>query len=83
MISNPMQIAQPNGNPQRCAFVQNSDNTVTNIIVANPAVDPAPEGCTLVALSDDSPVSFGWIYDPATGQFTDPNPPASPEETPA
>lgn len=26
---------------------------------------------------------FGWIYDPATGQFTDPNPPASPEETPA
>ena len=43
--------------------------------MADPATDPAPEGCTIVGLPDDSPVSFGWIYDPATGQFTDPNPP--------
>lgn len=83
MFGGPMQMVQPNGTPQRCALVQNSDNTVINIIVADPSVDPAPEGCTLVALPDDSPVSFGWIYDPATGQFTDPNPPAQPEETPA
>jgi len=65
MFGGPMQMAPINGNPQRCAVVQNSDNTVANIIVADPAVDPAPEGCTLVALPDDSPVSFGWIYDPA------------------
>ena len=79
-IMGPMIMSPPNGTPQRCALVQNSDNTVINIIVADPAVDPAPEGCTLVVLPDDSPVSFGWIYDPATGQFTDPNPPA-PEPT--
>lgn len=57
------------------ALVDIQTNIVINIIVADPAVDPAPEGCTLVGLPDDSPVSFGWIYDPATGQFTDPNPP--------
>ena len=78
MFGGPMQIIQ-NGNPQKCALVQNSDNTVINLIMADPAVDPAPEGCTLVGLPDDSPVSFGWIYDPATGTFTDPNPPAPSE----
>jgi hypothetical protein len=62
------------------AVVQNSNETVINVIVADPSVDPAPEGCTLVALPEGSPVTFGWIYDPITGQFTDPNPPA-PEPT--
>ena len=57
---------------QNCALIQNSDETVINIIVADPVVDPAPEGCLLVALPEDSPVTFGWIYDPATGQFTAP-----------
>jgi hypothetical protein len=57
------------------AVVQNSDNTVINIIVADPTHDDAPEGCILVALPDDSPVTFGWPYNPSTGQFTDPNPP--------
>ena len=54
------------------AVVQNSDETVINIIMADPAVDPAPDGCTLIALPEGSPVTFGWIYDPATGQFTAP-----------
>jgi len=54
------------------ALVQNSDQTVINVIVADPSVDPAPEGCTLVALPEGSPVTFGWIYNPATGQFTAP-----------
>ena len=62
------------------ALVDIQTNIVINIIVADPAVDPAPEGCILVGLPDDSPVTFGWIYDPATGQFTDPNPTA-PEPT--
>ena len=46
---------------------------VINFIMADPSVDPAPEGTILVGLPDDSPVDIGWIYDPATGQFTDPN----------
>lgn len=66
----------------RCAVVDSS-NIVVNLIMADPTVDPAPEGCILVGLADDDSVSIGWIYDPATGQFTDPNPPAPPEETPA
>jgi len=76
IFGGPMIPAPVNGNPQRCALVQNSDETVINIIIADPAVDPAPEGCTIIGIPDDSPVSFGWIYDPATGTFTDPNPPA-------
>jgi len=64
----------------RCAVVQNSDNIVVNLIMADPSVDPAPEGTILVGLPDDSPVSIGWLYDPATGQFTDPNPPQEEEE---
>ena len=59
----------------RCAVV-NSSNIVVNVIMADPSVDPAPEGCILIGLPDDSPVSFGWLYDPATGQFTDQNQPA-------
>ena len=77
MMGGPMIPAPVNGTPQRCALVQNSDNTVINIIVADPKEDPAPEGCILVGLLEDSPVPFGWIYDPATGQFTNPNPPAN------
>lgn len=56
------------------AVVQLSDNIVINVIVADPSVDPSPEGCLLVGLPDGSPVTFGWIYDPATGQFSDPIP---------
>lgn len=58
------------------AVVQISDNIVINIIVADPAIDPAPEGCLLVGLPESSPVTFGWIYNPSNGTFTDPNPPA-------
>jgi hypothetical protein len=59
----------------RCALVQNSDNIVVNLIMADPSTDTAHDGTTIVGLPDDSPVSFDWIYDPTTGQFTDPNPP--------
>lgn len=73
----PMQMVEANGNPQRCALVDESTNVVINIIVADPAVDPAPSGTIIVGLPDGSPVTFGWIYDPATGTFTDPNPPSN------
>lgn len=72
----PMQMSPVNGTPQNCALVDSATNIVVNIIVADPAEDPAPTGMIIVGLPEGSPVTFGWIYDPATGQFTDPNPPA-------
>lgn len=54
----------------RSALIQN--NTVVNVIVADPAVDPSPEGHIMIALSNDSPVSIGWTYDGS--HFVDPNP---------
>ena len=65
----------------RCALVNDTTNIVENLIVADPATDPAPAGYVIIGLPDDSPVAVGWIYDPATQTFTDPNPPA-PEPTP-
>lgn len=59
----------------KCAVVSLSDNTVINVILADPSIDPAYEGTRLVGIDDNFPVSMGWIYDPATEQFTDPNPP--------
>lgn len=55
----------------RTALINASSNIVENIIVADPAVDPAPPGAILVALPDDSPVAIGWLYD--GNGFTDPN----------
>lgn len=52
---------------------------VVNIIVADPAIDPPPDGCILVGLVEGEPCNIGWIYDPATNTFYDPNPPP-PEE---
>jgi hypothetical protein len=49
--------------------------TVVNIIVADPSSDPPPEGCALVGIVDGEPCDIGWIYDPATNTFSDPNPP--------
>jgi len=59
----------------KCAVVSLSDNAVINVILADPSIDPAYEGTRLVGIDDDFPVRIGWIYDPATGEFTDPNPP--------
>jgi hypothetical protein len=56
----------------RSAVVKINDNIVINVIMANPAVDPCPAGYILVLLAADSSVSKGWIYNPSTGQFTEP-----------
>jgi hypothetical protein len=56
----------------RCAVVEISSGLVTNLIIADPAVDPAPDGSLLIGLPDDSPVSIGWIWDGEN--FIDPNP---------
>lgn len=57
----------------RSALIDNSTNIVTNVIMADPSVDPSPDGFFMIALPDDSPVSIGWLYDGS--QFIDPNPP--------
>lgn len=59
----------------KCAVVSLSDNTVINVILADPSLDPAYEGTRLIGIDDNFPVRMGWIFDPATGQFTDHNPP--------
>lgn len=57
----------------RCAVIQNSDNLVVNIIIANPE-DLPPLGCFLVDIDDKPYVDIGWFYDPATGDFYPPPP---------
>lgn len=56
----------------RCALVNQSTNIVENVIVADPSVDPSPSGYVIIGIPDDSPVCIGWLYDPATEQFTNP-----------
>jgi hypothetical protein len=56
-----------------CAVVSQDALTVVNIIVADPSSDPPPEGCALVVLTPGEPCDIGWIYDPATNTFSDPN----------
>lgn len=58
----------------RCALVDNSTNLVTNLIMADPAVDNAPDGFLLIGLSDTDPVEIGWLWD---GENF--NPPVHPE----
>lgn len=56
----------------RCALVNQSTNIVENVIVADPSVDPSPNGYVIIGIPDDSLVCIGWLYDPATGQFSQP-----------
>ena len=59
--------------PLFCAIVNNSDNLVTNLIVADPRVDPAPAGFTIVGLPEGSLVTRDWRYDRYGHRFIDPN----------
>lgn len=61
------------------AVVEQDTLIVVNIIVADPAVDPPPVGCVLIGLDPSEPCNIGWLYDPATNTFSNPNPPP-PEE---
>lgn len=56
----------------KCAVVQESDDVVINIIIADPDVDPPPLGCILIDVAN-TPCDIGWIYDPATGTFSPPS----------
>lgn len=54
----------------RCALIDLSTNLVVNLIIADPAIDPAPNGYLIVGLPDDSLVDMGWTYN--NGEFTPP-----------
>jgi hypothetical protein len=56
------------------AALINSTNVVVNIIVWD-STCVAPTGTTAIVLPDDYYVSIGFVYDPVTQTFTDPNPP--------
>jgi len=45
---------------------------VINLIVADAATDPPPDGCELIDVTNGPPCSIGWTYDPATGLFAPP-----------
>lgn len=61
----------------RCAVIDIATNVVMNVIVADAAVDVAPEGYLFVNVESCGP---GWVYDPVTHTFTNPNPPLPEEE---
>lgn len=69
----PIGMVLINSNAQTCALIDQANNVVVNLIMADPLNDPAPNGMLLIGLPERSPVNFNWIYDSATGQFTDPN----------
>lgn len=54
----------------KCAVIQLSDNTVTNIIVATDT-DPAPIGCELKII-DGIYCNIGFVWNGT--EFIDPNP---------
>jgi hypothetical protein len=54
------------------ALVDASTLIVVNIVMADPAVDPAPPGYLLIGLTPDNPCNIGDVYDPATGKFEAP-----------
>lgn len=62
----------------RCAVCNLSDNVVINIIMADPNVDPAPDGTFLVGIQDGVECDIGWIWDGTT--FINPNPPETPPD---
>jgi len=58
----------------RAAVIDLLTNIVVNMIVASAETDAAPDGTFLVNVTDTF-CDIGWVYDPATGTFSDPNPP--------
>jgi hypothetical protein len=57
----------------RSALVENVTNIVVNIIMADPSVDPAPDGYFLIDV-DNMACGIGWTYDPVMNDFINPNP---------
>jgi hypothetical protein len=56
------------------ALVDAETLIVVNVIVADPAVDPAPPGYLLIGLQPGQDCQAGYIYDPVTGALSPPEP---------
>ncbi len=63
------------------AVIDNQTNIVVNRIVADASIALPPDGCYLVDITNTF-CDIGWVYDPVSNTFTDPNPPPPPEPTP-
>lgn len=62
--------------------VIDQNNVLTNVVAWDGVSLYNPgDGLTLVPINEGASYGPGWIYDPATQTFIDPNPPA-PEPTP-
>jgi hypothetical protein len=55
----------------RTALVNISTGVVENIIVADPAIDPAPSGYVLISVGEKS-CKIDWVYDASLNEFADP-----------
>jgi len=53
------------------AVVQLSNLIVLNIIMADANVDPPPNGCELIDITNGPQCGIGWFYNPANGTFFD------------
>ena len=56
------------------ALVDAETLIVVNVIVADPAIDPAPPGYLLIGLQPGQECQAGYVYDPATGTLSPPEP---------
>ena len=56
----------------KAAVVDLQTMIVLNIIMADANVDPAPDGCELVDITNGPDCNIGWVYDPTTGTFAPP-----------
>ena len=54
------------------AVVQLLGLIVINIIMADANVDTPPDGCELIDITNGPQCGIGWVYDPATGTFSNP-----------
>lgn len=54
----------------RSALVNQNNNIVDNIIVADPVIPSPFEGYIMIGLADDTLCDIGWVYDPSTNTFS-------------
>lgn len=58
----------------RAAMIDLNTNIVVGVIMADATIDLAPIGTFLINVPDDLRVVDGWVYNPITQEFVDPNP---------
>lgn len=54
------------------ALVDPVTSIVVNMIVADPAIDPAPDDVLMLGVAEGHDCGIGWTFDAATGAFSPP-----------